>query len=257
MIQIASLDDPRIADYRSLADPDSIRRANLIVIEGRANVQRLLALPHHRVRSVLVTPVAYQALGGSGEFFVVDQALINAIAGYNIHRGCVALAVRPTPRTLADLNLQSARRLLILEGVNNPDNIGGLFRSAAAFGVDAVVLGPGCSDPYYRKAIRTSMSATLALPFGFASTWPADLATLSAHGFRVIALTPDANAAALETVPRALAKVAVMVGAEGAGLSDEALSLSDQRVRIAMVAGVDSLNVTVAASIALSHLFVA
>jgi tRNA G18 (ribose-2'-O)-methylase SpoU len=296
VIIVTSLDDPQIADYRALADPTAILRANLIVIEGRLNVRRVLALPRYRIRSILVTPPAYEALFRAGDpprgqegrrdarllsdrratgaeesraapsgetdddqrlqgiaIYLVEQAVMNEIAGFNIHRGCVALADRPAPARMHDLPLATAGRLLVLEGVNNPDNVGGIFRSAAAFGVDAVVLGPQCSDPFYRKAIRTSMGATLQIPFAPADGWPGALATLRADGFRVLALTPAADARPLDALPRDLTRIALMVGAEGEGLSAGALAAADERVRIPMAEGADSLNVTVAASIALHH----
>ena len=122
---------------------------------------------------------------------------------------------------------------MILEGVNNPDNVGGLFRSAAAFGVDLVVLGPGCGDPLYRKAIRTSMAATLAVPFVQAGAWPGAIGLLRASRFQVVALTPSDRALARD-VTLAGPKVAVLVGAEGAGLSEPALQAADVRARIPM-----------------------
>jgi tRNA G18 (ribose-2'-O)-methylase SpoU len=291
VIAVTSLDDPRVADYRALANPAAVLGANLMVVEGRLNVRRLLTLPRYRIRSILVTPAAYAALfacadprerrdvafpadeqpgrdvGGAGStirapdfpvpggapIYLVEQAVMNQIAGFNIHRGCVALAERPVPAGIVDLPLATATRVLVLEGVNNPDNVGGIFRSAAAFGIDAVVLGPQCSDPFYRKAIRTSMGATLQIPFAPADVWPGALAMLRAHGFRVLALTPAADARPLDDLPRALTRVALMVGAEGEGLSSEALDAADERVRIPMAKGADSLNVTVAASIALHH----
>ncbi len=142
-------------------------------------VERLLARPRFKACSVLLTRAAWDALSGAlplstdtPPVFVVSQRVMNEIAGFNIHRGCLALAERPARETLTAAHLAGARRVVVLEGVNNPDNIGGIFRSAAAFGVDLVVLGPACSDPFYRKAIRTSMAATLQVPFVEAGRWP-------------------------------------------------------------------------------------
>jgi tRNA G18 (ribose-2'-O)-methylase SpoU len=143
----------------------------------------------------------------------------------------------------------------VLDGVNNPDNIGGLFRSAAAFGADAVVLGPACGDPLYRKSIRTSMAATLQVPFVSAGSSPAAIEALRRHGIRVLALTPANDARLIDAVPRDGRRVALLVGNEGTGLSTAALALCDERVRIPMTPAVDSLNVTVAASIAMHHVF--
>jgi tRNA G18 (ribose-2'-O)-methylase SpoU len=129
--------------------------------------------------------------------------------------------------------------------------VGGIFRTAAAFATDAVVLGPACSDPLYRKSIRTSMAATLAVPFADAGSWPHAIDALRAHGLRVIALTPAADARPIEELPRDLDRIAILVGSEGEGLSRDAVDAADDRVRIRMPGATDSLNVAVAASIAL------
>jgi tRNA G18 (ribose-2'-O)-methylase SpoU len=178
---------------------------------------------------------------------------MNGIAGFNIHRGCLAIAERPTLLALHELALAALRRVVVMEGVNNPDNVGGIFRSAAAFGVDAVVLGPACSDPLYRKSVRTSMAATLAIPFADAGTWPGAIRALREHGLCVLGLTPSADATPLDALPRDLDRVALLVGTEGNGLTREAMDAADELVRIPMRGVADSLNVTVAASIALYH----
>jgi tRNA G18 (ribose-2'-O)-methylase SpoU len=262
MSTIASIDDPRLAAYRTLADPAALVKSGLLIAEGRLVVRRLLVGGRFAVHSILVTSAARQSLAdvlidgeGGVPVFVVDQGVMNAVAGFNIHRGCLALAERPAGATLTAADLGAASRVLVLEGVNNPDNIGGLFRSAAAFGVNLVVLGPGCSDPLYRKAIRTSMAATLQVPFVAAGAWPDGLDLLRGHGFAVVALSPARDAAAIEDMPRNASKLALLVGAEGEGLSRAALAHADHVIRIAMAPGVDSLNVTVAASIALHYVF--
>ncbi len=186
-------------------------------------VARLVAHGRHRVRSVLLSPAAADAMAAvlpaidpATAVFVVPQAAMDAVVGFNMHRGCVALAERPAAATLADLDLAAAPRLLVLEGVNNPDNVGGLFRNAAALGAAAVVLGPHCGDPLYRKAIRTSMAAVLTLPWVQAGPWPEALARLRAAGLSVVACTPAATATSLyeAVLPR---RAAVLVGAEGTG----------------------------------------
>lgn len=255
---VSDLDDPRIVDYRALSDPATLTRRRLFVAEGRFVVQRLLAASRFPPQSILVTAVALEALQSTGALdgrdvpvYVVGQAAMNALVGFNIHRGCLALGQRAPRSELALPDVGSRRRILILDGVNNPDNIGGLFRSAAALGVDAVVLGPGCSDPLYRKAIRTSMAATLQLPFLVVDDWPAALQALRAGGLTLIALTPRADATPLDQLGPTPERLAILVGAEGEGLSETALTEADARVAIPMHAAVDSLNVTVAASIAL------
>jgi tRNA G18 (ribose-2'-O)-methylase SpoU len=228
-------------------------------------VRRLLDLQHWAIHSVLLSPAAADNLRDvlhltTAPIYLVDQSLMNAIAGFNIHRGCLALAHRPqveaTPSSgfpaldrIADGPLS---RVLLMEGVNNPDNIGGLFRTAAAFGVDLIVLGPNCGDPLYRKAIRTSMGATLAVPYVTAPQWPGAISDLRTDGFTVAALTPHHQAVPLNDVPRH-AKLALVVGAEGDGLTEAALAAANFRVRIPMTPMVDSLNITTAASIAMYH----
>ena len=239
-----------------------MQRAGLFVAEGRWVVQRLLLRSQYRVRSILVTPTALAALEHAlGEHaldlhpvFVVEQTTMDQIVGFNIHRGCLALAERPVRNVLNAEALTNAARIVVLEGVNNPDNVGGIFRSAAAFGVDLVVLGPACGDPLYRKAIRTSMASTLDVPYVDSGAWPAALDHIRSAGIRVLALTPDLGAAPVEMTATA-GRVALVLGTEGSGLTDAAVERADERVRIAMSDHVDSLNVTVAASIAMHHFY--
>ena len=250
------MSQPSIDEYRLLADPDALARAGLFVAEGRLVVRRLLANHRFLTRSILVTDAARDAMREVLDqtrtpVFVVDQPTMNGIAGFNIHRGCLALAERPAAATLADLALDKARLVVVLEGVNNPDNVGGIFRSASAFGADAVILGPSCSDPLYRKSVRTSMAATLDVPFAEAGAWPQAIADLRTRGFTVLALTPSLDATPIDDSPRHLERVAILVGAEGEGLSEAAMTAADYRVRIPMPGTADSLNVTVAASIAM------
>jgi len=259
VVELTSLDDSRLAAYRNVTNPSALLQAGLFIAEGRLVVQRLLALPRFRTHSVLVTRAAFDAMRdrlaavAEPPVLVVSQALLNEVAGFNFHRGCLALAERPPREVLSAAHVANAHRVVVFEQVNNPDNVGGIFRSAAAFGVDLVVIGPGCSDPLYRKAIRTSMAATLQVPFVDAGAWPGALDVLRDAGFERIALTPAADATPLDEIPRDLDRVALLIGAEGGGLSDDALAHADRRARIAMASGIDSLNVTVAASIALHH----
>ena len=259
---IDSLDDPRVADYQHIADHQHMLDRGLFIAEGRLVVRRLLDLRHWDVESILLTPAALENLGdvihlATAPIYLVDQALMNAIAGFNIHRGCLALARREkvaasTAVEALTLPIGPLSRVLVLEGVNNPDNVGGLFRTAAAFGVELVVLGPSCGDPLYRKAIRTSMAATLVVPFVHAPLWPDAIADLRTDGFTVAALTPRHDAMPLRDLP-ADAKLALLVGAEGDGLTETAMAAATARVCIPMTQAVDSLNVTTAASIAMYH----
>jgi tRNA G18 (ribose-2'-O)-methylase SpoU len=255
VIHVASLSDPRIEDYRNVPDPELLRSRGIFIAEGRHVVRRLLTESRFTTRSILLTPSAQESLSDllsryeGIPTFVVTQDAMNAITGFNIHRGCLAIGERlplPSWEWLAG----GARLLVVLEHVSNADNVGAIFRNAAAFGVDAVLLGPSCADPLYRKAIRTSMGAALRLPFARMEDWPGALHRLRAQGVRLIALTPSADARALEAGRQPI-RTAVLVGHEGQGLSDAALSAADVRVRIPMAAGVDSLNVATATAIAL------
>ena len=258
MIQpIDRLDDPRVASYVRVGDPAWLLERGLFVAESRLVVRRLFELRRYDVESVLVTPAALQTivdtLPEAATVYVAEQHLLNSITGFNFHRGCLALARRPAD-VVNPVRGVSAARLVALEGIGNPDNIGGIFRVAAAFGVDAVLLDPSSGDPLYRKAIRTSMGAALSVPFARLDPWPEALKDFD--GFRVLALTPRAGARSLDEVASDLSgRWILLAGAEGPGLSEAALAASDVHVRIPIVESVDSLNVTVATAIALSRLF--
>jgi tRNA G18 (ribose-2'-O)-methylase SpoU len=175
------------------------------------------------------------------------------LSGINFHRGCLALAHRPPSAALE--SLARLRLLVALEKVADPDNVGSIFRNALAFGVDGVIVDSASADPLYRKAIRTSMAATLRLPFTRLDRWPDGLRPLRNAGFTVLALTPDANAMEIGAVAAARPeRMILMFGSEGDGLSREALEIADLRVRIPIDRRGDSLNVAVAAGIALHRL---
>ena len=249
--------DPRLEPYRNVGDAGWLRARGLFVVEGRLGAARLLALGA-AVESLLVTPAAFAAfdpaLLARCTVYVAPQAIVNGVTGFDFHRGCLALAPRPPLRAPDEFSL--ARRLVVLEGVNNPDNVGGIFRSAAALGADAVLLGPGTGDPLYRKAVRTSMGAALWLPFAELDPWPGALRRIRAMGFEMAALSPSGTLTLDEFVEQTPpdARLALLVGAEGTGLTQAALAGSDTTVRIPVAARSDSLNVTVAASIALDRL---
>jgi len=247
-----------VAAFRDLMDPASPARRGLFVAEGRLVVRRLLSSSRFKAQSVLVTPVAFESIRDlvtpSLSCHIVAQPEMDVLVGFHMHRGCVALAERPDVAPLTLVDRRALERVVVLEGVSNPDNLGGIFRSAAAFGAQLIVLGPGCGDPLYRKAIRTSMAATLDVPFAAAGEWPEALDALRAESLRVIALTPAADARLLEEVPRG-GRLALLFGTEGAGLSAAAQAAADERVRIGTTGRVDSLNVSVAAAIAMHHCF--
>jgi tRNA G18 (ribose-2'-O)-methylase SpoU len=266
VIEISSLDDPRIAAYRGVSDPTRLDAAGLFVVEGRLVVPRLLELAaqagrwYGRAQSVLLSPAAYERLHPIVDAYrmvptyVVPQAVMDGLAGFNMHRGCLALARRPPAAELTPDMIAKASRLIVLERVNNPDNIGGIFRSAAALGADLIVLSPGCGDPLYRKAVRTSMGATLEIPYTVAPEWPGALSRIAAQGCAVVALSTSADATWLPRFSAGRDRIAILAGAEGPGLSREAVALASYEVTIPMTGRVDSLNVATAIAIALYHL---
>jgi tRNA G18 (ribose-2'-O)-methylase SpoU len=266
-IRLNDLDDPRVAAYRDVADALVLEARRLFVAEGRLVVRRLLARGGYRVQSLLLTDAARTGLGDVVDatsaglpIYLVSSDAMRAITGFNLHRGCLALVERPAVLPLGALlhQVRRAGRLVVLEEVANADNVGSVFRNAAAFSAAGVLLSPGCCDPLYRKAIRTSMGAALGVPFARVAEWPDGLAAVRAAGFALVALTPAADArdiGAFARDPRRPSRVALLVGTEGAGVSPAAYAAADVRVRIPMAAGVDSLNLATATGIALQRLY--
>lgn len=252
------VDDPRIDDYRRVADGDALRRQNLFVAEGRLVVGRLFDSGLQVVSLLVNEPsrrameVAIARLPEDVPVYVCATEAFGAITGFNLHRGCLALAVRPPERTPAEV-AREGDRLLVLEGISDADNVGSAFRNAAAFGA-RVLLSPTCCDPLYRKAIRTSMGSVFAVPHARLESWPGDLAAVKALGFTLAALTPRAHARDLAAC-EAGTRMALLVGSEGPGLSPEAERLADLCLRIPMRPDVDSLNLATATGIALHHFF--
>ena len=286
--------DDRLAWYRGVSDPELLLRGGRFVAEGRLVVERLLRSSRFATESVLVTPAALASLDAALRprrdrlpvFVVAIEALV-ALTGYNIHRGALAIGIRPEGSNAGPSGGTRQRRgalrrtpvpqggaadratapacggigdlaagpgvLVVLEHLANADNVGGIFRSALAFGAAAVLLDPTTCDPLYRKAIRTSMGATLEVPFARADDWPATLGELRAAGFSLLALCPSSDAVDPAEAGDFLARphVALMIGNEGAGLSKAALAAADVRLRIPIAPAVDSLNAATAAGIAL------
>lgn len=243
-----------------VGDPAALERAGLFVAEGRIVVERLLADARFRVHSIAVTRPAAAALepvlaavGVRPPIYVCEAGELRSATGFDFHRGCLALAHRPHAISVPDLT--AATSVLALEGVSNPDNVGGLFRAAFAFGVDAVLLDCTSADPFYRKAIRTSMAATLRLPFGRVDRWPDGLDGARRTGFEIVALTPSPEAIALDDFTRRThSRFVIAVGSEGVGLSRATIRYADVSVRIPIDDRADSLNVVVAAGIVLHRL---
>lgn len=256
--------DDRVGDFQGLNDPEGRRRLErpsrsddgFFVVEGPLVVRRLLE-SDYRVRALLVTDRGLRSLDGDlaqvdVPVYLATQAVIDAIGGFNFHRGALASADR---RPLPDLTslTDAADLAVMIEGVNDHENLGALFRNAAAFRAGAIILDPTTADPLYRRSTRVSMGHVLGLPYGRAQEWPGAIARLQALGFEVLALTPSAEADDIRTVA-IRARQAVLVGAEGPGLSAAALAAADRRIRVRMAPGVDSLNVATAAAIVLHHL---
>jgi tRNA G18 (ribose-2'-O)-methylase SpoU len=266
LVPVHHFDDPRIADYRSVPDPELLRRRGVFVAEGRLVVRTLLTSSRFQALSVLVTETARRSLESALTprmetlpVYVAGRLLLAEIVGFNVHRGCLAMGARPAESPVADVlaSLPDGARVVVLEGVGNADNVGGVFRNALAFGAGAVLLGPGCCDPLYRKAIRVSIGGTLRMRFATVPGWPDGLMEVRGAGFTLAALTPDADGediAAFSSRFDRRGRLAILLGAEGAGLSPEAKAAADARVRIPMAPGVDSLNVATASGIALHRL---
>ena len=259
LIDVADVGDPRLDDYRDLttADrrPDRPGGRGLVIAEGVVVVRRLIDSPYP-VRSLLGVPRRLAELAADladldVPAYAVDADTMAAVVGFHLNRGVLAVADRavpPDPRTLA----AGARLLAVAEGVNDHENLGSLFRNAAALGVDGVLLGPRCADPLYRRSVRVSMGHVLRVPFAeLPGEWPGSLDVLRAAGLRVVALTPAPDALPLAAAGLSGAADRRSCWAPRApGSRAEALAAADLRVRIPMATGVDSLNVATAAAVA-------
>jgi tRNA G18 (ribose-2'-O)-methylase SpoU len=262
LIFLDDRDDPRLDDFRDLSTadrrPDRPGGRGLVIAEGTVVVARLLASAYP-VRALLGVERRFRDLETElatvdAPAYVTSAEVMADVVGFHLNRGVLAVADRPAAPTVEQI-LDDARVLAVLEGVGDHENLGALFRNAAALGVDGVLLGEGCSDPLYRRSVRVSMGHVLRVPFASFDAWPDGLDLLRDRGFRVAALTPRADSVPLRSLRgRAPGKVALMLGAEGPGLSDKALAAADLAVRIPMVSGVDSLNVATAAAVAFYEL---
>ncbi len=247
--------DPRLADFRGLKGRESDA---LLWAEGPTVLERLVASPL-RIRSVLLSAAAATRLGDlvatvsrrDVPVYVAEQAVVNEVVGFDLHRGAIAVAERPSPMAVDEV-LGGARRLLVLEGVNDPENLGAIARTARALGADGMLLDPTCADPYYRRSVRVSMGEVLHLPLA-RTPLPGVLRRLAGEGWAVWALTPRDAAAPLAELVRGGVpeRVALVVGAEGHGLSDGLLR-EHANVRIPIRPEVDSLNVGHAVAAALA-----
>jgi tRNA G18 (ribose-2'-O)-methylase SpoU len=259
IIDVDDPDDPRLDDFRDLNSvdrrPDLPSGKGLVIAEGVLVVQRMLA-SRFRPHALLGTDRRLAELdddlaGSAVPFYRASADLMAQVVGFHLNRGVLAAARRVPETGVADV-IAGARTVAVLEGVNDHENLGSIFRNAAGLGVDAVVFGSGCADPLYRRAVRVSMGHALLVPYARAACWPGELETLREQGFRLMAMTPQGTACALsEAMTTARDQcVAVLVGAEGPGLTPATLRRSDVRVRIPMSRGTDSLNVATAAALA-------
>ena len=259
-IAIDDPSDPRIAAYRAIRERDLIGREGLFIAEGEVVVRMLFTRSIHPPVSLLVAEKRVAALAGliaglshEVSVFSASQAVMDQVAGFPMHRGILALGrCGPTPTVDALLAGGGPRAtVVVLFGIANHDNMGGIFRNAAAFGARAVILDSDCCDPLYRKAIRVSVGAALTVPFARLGRGEDALALLSAHGFEAVALSP--GGASLLSEIRPPDRVAVLFGTEGVGLPQSILARV-QSVRIPMAGELDSLNVATASGIVLHHL---
>ncbi len=251
-------DDPRLKPYRALKDRETIADG-LFIAEGEVVVRHLLATRRFRADSILLDETRFAALEpllaemtGLPPVLVTNRAALSEVAGFHMHRGCLAAVERGNPGSADDVLPPEGQPAVIVAaiGVANHDNMGGIFRNAAAFGADAVLIDEESCDPLYRKAIRVSVGAALSVPF---ARLPAGeiVARLKASAIAPVALSPR-GAAPLRGY-RPAARFALLLGAEGPGLPSGILDACET-LRIPMARGWDSLNVAATAGIALYEL---
>jgi tRNA G18 (ribose-2'-O)-methylase SpoU len=256
VIEISSLDDPRLVDYSHLTDV-ALKKSGggIYLAESLLVLERAIAAGH--------VPRSVLALGSSVEDAVRVTAgfdipvfsgapeLLEELTGYLLHRGLIAAMHRPALPAPADL-LRDARRIVILEDVVDPTNVGAIFRSVAAIGADAVLVTPRCSDPFYRRSIRVSMGTVLQVPWTRVGNWPSLRELLTFSGFHLAALALVSGAIDLKSfAATAPGRVALVLGTEGTGLTAEAIEAADTVVTIPMAHGIDSLNVAATAAVAM------
>lgn len=259
-LTIADPSDPRVAAYRDIKERDLVGRAGRFIAEGETVLRAFVRDAPQRVESLLVDPKrrdkldgVFEALGEQTPVYLAEQAVLDAVAGFHLHRGVLAVGRKPPATPAAELlaGLPERAIALVLCGIANHDNLGGIFRNAAAFGADAVLLDADCCDPFYRKAIRVSIGATLSVPTGWLARGQDAVTLLRDAGFTALALTPAATQTLAQLDPPA--RAAVLLGSEGPGLSADVIARA-QGVGIPMAGGFDSLNVATTSGIVLHHL---
>jgi len=260
LIEINDINDSRIEVYRDIRERDLVGRAGLFVAEGKVVVEKLADSALHQPLSLLIASKRVDALepllsrlSDEVPVYVAAQGVIDAIAGFPLHRGILAIGRRTDDPTAAALiaDIGESATVLVLSGIANHDNMGGIFRNAAAFGVNAILLDADCCDPLYRKAIRVSVGATLLVPFARIARQDDPVELLERHAFSPMALSPAGACLLKEWRPGP--RTAIILGAEGPGLSADLIARV-QSVQIAMSAGFDSLNVATTSGIVLHHI---
>jgi tRNA G18 (ribose-2'-O)-methylase SpoU len=257
LVEVTDRRDPRLLDYVALRDV-ALRRSleaehGLFLAEGEKVIRRAVGAGF-AVRSVLLAPRWLDALSdvlaqvGDAPCYVAPDDVVEAVTGFHVHRGALA-SLRRRPETPVEDVLAGARSVLVLEDLVDHTNVGAIFRSAAALGIDAVLLSPRCADPLYRRSVKVAMGAVFSIPYARLPSWYDGVALLRTKGFRVLALTPAADAVPLEEVVTG-ERWALALGAEGPGLSPRWLASADAQVKIPLAPEVDSLNVAAAAAIA-------
>jgi tRNA G18 (ribose-2'-O)-methylase SpoU len=255
-VGVTEAGDPRLADYVSLTDVH-LRRSleaaqGLFIAEGEKVIRRAIAAGYP-VRSFLVAAdklatIEDVAAASDAPLYVLPAQAAEQLTGFRVHRGALASMQRLPLPSVGEV-VAAAGRIVVLEDIVDHANVGAVFRCVAALGFDAVLLAPRCADPLYRRAVKVSMGAVLAVPYARIADWHGGLAELRAAGFRLLALTPDPAAVPIGDI-ESTGKLALLVGGEGHGLSDRWIGAADQAVRIPMSRGIDSLNVASAAAIA-------
>ncbi|MCX5494371.1 RNA methyltransferase [Kaistia dalseonensis] len=252
--------DPRIAAYRDVRERDLVGRDGHFIAEGEVVLRHLVQSPRHKPLSLLIDQRRIDGLADllaqlapDVPVYTAGQSVLDAITGFHIHRGILAHGMREAPRGAPALlgSLGSRALVVALMGISNHDNMGGIFRNAAAFGADAILLDSGCCDPFYRKAIRVSVGTALTVPFAQLAAGEDIVDVLATAGFTVIALSPggETELSSLQRPDR----VAMLLGTEGPGLPTPVMART-RTVRISMAAGVDSLNVATTSGIVLHAL---
>ncbi len=257
LVPVSDPDDPRLADYRDLRDVQ-LRTSmeaehGLFLAEGEKVVRRAVEAGH-APRSFLMAPRWLPGLADvldrtDAPCYVLEEDLAERVTGFHVHRGALASLHRRRPLPVEQV-LAGARTVVVLEDVVDHTNVGAALRSAAALGVDAVLLSPRCADPLYRRSVKVAMGAVFSLPWARLEDWYDAVPRLSALGFTTVALTPADDAVDIEAAVDGRDRVALLVGTEGHGLSERWMGSADVRAVIPMAAGVDSLNVAAATAVA-------